>query len=532
MQLTGPPRLNNWLAPMPSSRAPMRADWRDESTFTEYRDGRLERVGAQRLRGTFRVGWASLSYEDAARLLYELEQPSLSITPRTIRDDDETLYVTDGQLVQLNEDAIPVRLVSDISTLARVAQYTRLGRVSGLIEAEFETLQVYASDPMRSVYPPGYWDVVDNEIERFQQGQDAVIAGSGAVDGTYTINRFTWNPSTEQTDIVIDEQLASFGQVGGTVSGDTLDEQGNVVESWTFDIVEVIDETSVTPGESIIRVDGDQRFTASGFTITAEGDAQITQTARTVVYDGVTYDLPFYTLDAPYAKLWVQDGPDSPFTGSDRWSIYEPGEPGPSAFLNDYDFSADVAGGTLPDDGTSPAPMDVDGALASGSDTDGHYWQASTTECVVTESPTIDPSAAEIQVRWWHEAGSPTFRCLFYLVDADVDEILEIGVNADDDNLYVQFTDDAGVDTNFITADGSVDSGAGEVNTAVIQWDWDEDIILVTVNGVQQISQTLQDKLSAAPRAADAQSAMGRWNGPSLSPDRALEGRLYDLRIR
>lgn len=83
MQLTGPPKINGFLAPMPSKDAHMGVFWdHSETRRRRYRSGRTEII-EQRLRGRIAWTWNALSYDEAEWILAELRSGIVTITPRT-----------------------------------------------------------------------------------------------------------------------------------------------------------------------------------------------------------------------------------------------------------------------------------------------------------------------------------------------------------------------------------------------------------------------------------------------------------------
>ena len=151
MQLKGPPKLNDYLAPYPTAETPLQAAFRrDEEieTYVKTRDGTLARVGDQALRGRFTLSWDGLDYDTALRILFEVRSGEVELTPRTDIGGGALIDI-DGDGIPdliLEEVRLPCRVIEDIPTSTPIGRRARQAAIAGL-ELTFETLQTYSEIP-------------------------------------------------------------------------------------------------------------------------------------------------------------------------------------------------------------------------------------------------------------------------------------------------------------------------------------------------------------------------------------------------
>jgi hypothetical protein len=133
MQLSGPPKLNGWEAPLPSKQTPLDAAFRrdeDVETYVKYRDGTLQRVGPRHYRLRARFEWAALTYDLAHAILSAVSEHPVGVYPRTKESGDPS-YLT--------EHAYDCRLVGELPIATplyrRDGQGNRLARVAIEVES-------------------------------------------------------------------------------------------------------------------------------------------------------------------------------------------------------------------------------------------------------------------------------------------------------------------------------------------------------------------------------------------------------------
>ena len=170
MQLTGPPRVNDYVCPYPVKDEPLDGRWTDEredqGRVLRDLDGKRKYIGPRQWRGRWTVTWDAITYEVAQRILYEVGaaqrlgqgvgggqigddgfvQPGDFLwTPRTSQTGSEINPIDvdgDGLVdVILQEVKIPCILTRQPSTtpLYRKDGGTRIVRM----QLEFESTETY-----------------------------------------------------------------------------------------------------------------------------------------------------------------------------------------------------------------------------------------------------------------------------------------------------------------------------------------------------------------------------------------------------
>ena len=157
MQLTGPPKLNDYTAPYCSSQTPLEAAWRDESIIVQGRTGQ-DFIRERRLRGRFVLEWRGIEYETALRLLYEVRDGTLDLVPRTFDGNGVAIEPQPGEVVALEEVTLPCRIVGRVPASSSLNAYIGQDgtRVADL-RLEMETRVTYSEVPGLGV--PAVWNV-------------------------------------------------------------------------------------------------------------------------------------------------------------------------------------------------------------------------------------------------------------------------------------------------------------------------------------------------------------------------------------
>ena len=173
MQLTGPPRINDYVCPYPVKDEPLDGRWTDEredqGRVIRDLDGKRKYIGPRQWRGRWTVTWDAISYRTAQRILYEVGaaqrkgqgvgggqigadgfvQPGDFLwTPRTSLGEQGELIDVDGDGIVdviFREVKIPCILLQQPSTtpLYRRDGGTRIVRM----QLEFESTQTYRHRP-------------------------------------------------------------------------------------------------------------------------------------------------------------------------------------------------------------------------------------------------------------------------------------------------------------------------------------------------------------------------------------------------
>jgi len=152
MQLTGPLKLNSYSL-YAAKDTPVEALWTDEreksGRLVEALDGTKKYIGPKRYRGRFRFGFDGLTTNEALRVLYELRQGTLNLTPRTSQGGGGGIDITgDGVLdLTLEEVSIPVRVVSGLPSTSELYRLMEGGKIAHRIEVECESIQTYEEIP-------------------------------------------------------------------------------------------------------------------------------------------------------------------------------------------------------------------------------------------------------------------------------------------------------------------------------------------------------------------------------------------------
>jgi len=151
MQLKGPLKLNSHEL-YAAKDAPVEALWTDEreksGRLLEALDGTKRYIGPPRFRGRFKFGFDGLTSDEALRVLYELRNGTLNLTPRkNIGGGGAIDYDGDGipDLI-LQETSLPVRVTSPIPSTSDLSRQAG-GDVMHRIEVECETMQTYEEIP-------------------------------------------------------------------------------------------------------------------------------------------------------------------------------------------------------------------------------------------------------------------------------------------------------------------------------------------------------------------------------------------------
>ena len=132
MQLTGPPRIGRILMPFASKEGPVEVEWpEDGSVVFKNLSQSIEEVETH-LRGKVTIRWAALAPDVAAALLRELQEPPVTVVPRT-RAEGDPAYV--------DEVFLHCRLTSALP--ATHALY----RDDVDIETELETKRTFSAVP-------------------------------------------------------------------------------------------------------------------------------------------------------------------------------------------------------------------------------------------------------------------------------------------------------------------------------------------------------------------------------------------------
>jgi len=132
MQLTGPPRIGRILMPFASKEGPVEVEWpEDGSVVFKNLSQSIEEVETH-LRGKVTIRWAALAPDVVAALLRELQEPPVTVVPRT-RAEGDPAYV--------DEVFLRCRLASALP--ATHALY----RDDVDIETELETKRTFSAVP-------------------------------------------------------------------------------------------------------------------------------------------------------------------------------------------------------------------------------------------------------------------------------------------------------------------------------------------------------------------------------------------------
>jgi len=165
MQLTGPPKINGWVAPMPVKDSPLEGTWTDEreerGRVQTNRAGTKTYIGDAQWRGRWKVTWDGISYRKAQRILFEMGAKSavgITVggsgisgdefiwTPRSVRSGAVRKPIDvngDGLIdVVLQEVEIPCILTQQPSTTPIYRQIG--GEKVARLEVEFESTETYA----------------------------------------------------------------------------------------------------------------------------------------------------------------------------------------------------------------------------------------------------------------------------------------------------------------------------------------------------------------------------------------------------
>ena len=181
MQLTGPPKLNDYVAPYCSAQTPLEAAWRDESVIVQGRKGE-DFIRERRLRGSFTLEWRGIEYDTALRILYEVRDGLLDLIPRTFDGNGVAIEPQPGEVVALEEVTLPCRIVGRVPASSSLNAYVGQDgtRVADL-RLEMETRVTYSEVPGLGV--PAVWTVdtpatQDDEIYASFDGdvRDQIVA--------------------------------------------------------------------------------------------------------------------------------------------------------------------------------------------------------------------------------------------------------------------------------------------------------------------------------------------------------------------
>lgn len=202
MQLTGPPKLNDWTAPYCSAQTPLDAAFsedQDLTTWRKNRNGLYELVGQRHLRGRFRLEWKGLTYQQASRIRYELSQYPVTLTPRT--------DIGRGGIVDTDDDGIPDRVLQEVALDCRIVSeiptstelYRRFsdGDPEATFAIELETLETFQETPGFTTPP-----VLTYKAYAEYTNPDPTDAWTVGLNATPQIEMFVdWDDGTTETGI-------------------------------------------------------------------------------------------------------------------------------------------------------------------------------------------------------------------------------------------------------------------------------------------------------------------------------------------
>jgi len=185
MQLSGPPKFDDYIAPYPSFQTPLDGAFErdaDVEVWRKARSGRISLVGEQELRGRFRIGWRALTYEQAMKILQAVKAPTFQFIPRTRRPGDGRVVDTTGNGIPdvvLEEVPITCRKVGPIPSTTELYRRFAGGERSARMELELETVRTFPSIPGFG-FPESFALPMD-----VRSGDDVTLAYDGGVSALF-----------------------------------------------------------------------------------------------------------------------------------------------------------------------------------------------------------------------------------------------------------------------------------------------------------------------------------------------------------
>jgi hypothetical protein len=256
MQLTGPPRIGRILMPFASKKGAVEVEWpEDGSVVFKNLSQSIEEVETH-LRGKVTIRWAALAPDVAAALIRELQEPPVTVVPRT-RAEGDPAYV--------DEVFLQCRLASALP--ATHALY----RDDVDIETELETKRTFSAVP----------GIGEPPAPAIEHGEHVDLLGG--VQGTGEPPT-TWRATLPYPGRLVRLEAQEAGDVtvrlydaSGTQLGSTMTMTAEAGEAIYVDLLEDVHELEVeTSGERPVAT-----LDADTYALTLEGETASTYTFET-----------------------------------------------------------------------------------------------------------------------------------------------------------------------------------------------------------------------------------------------------------